>query len=437
MPQIKLKLRSEIALMIPRLAAEANQLKEPEARSRWMKLRKIVLSSKTIASACADCGVSVDFFNKWGKRLVKSRRLAGLFTKSKAPHRSPNKTKPRVEKQVLKIRRVEPYLGPERITDRAEKLYGLRVAPSTVFAILRRAKVVGKKIAEKLTKKHTKRYRRVLPGYLQMDFKYVPYKVEDRQYYQLSCVDHHSSWRLIRCYRYKSVESVLLFLKELKELCPFSIMEIQTDNDTAFTDKFSSRVGVTGEHELDLWCGKNGIEHRLIPVGVKELNGKVENTHKQDDREFFAMGYYITYESIALNMKGYNDRWNNQRATKALGWKTPAEVIYDAYVRVMAAMLLIKDDRNTALYRFTEAGSTYLPIPKPEKVVKKKIKTRTSKLVDQYLNYLEWADKNKYKCLIFTTPTISQNFSPFNLRRSKNHARKLYNRQDEVHLMSL
>ena len=84
---------------------------------------------------------------------------------------------------------------------------------------------------------------------------------------------------------------------------------------------------------MDRWCAKEGIGHRLIPVGVKELNGKVENTHKQDDREFFAMNDFSTYESIALGTEGYNERWNTQRATKALGWLTPAGVLEQAGVR--------------------------------------------------------------------------------------------------------
>lgn len=407
----KLKLKEHLRLMIPRLAVEANQLKDPEARSRWMRIKKIALSPKTIEYACAKEGVSVDFFNKWGIRLIKSKRLVGLFTKSRKPYRSPNKSKPRVEKTVLKIRRAEPYLGPERISDVAEKLFELAIAPSTVFNILRRAKVVGKKIAERLTKRHMKRYRRVLPGYLQMDFKYVPYKIEGKQFYQLSCVDHHSSWRLIRNYRNKDLESVMIFLKELINICPFPIIEIQTDNDASFTDKFTSKIGVTGEHEVDRWCLANDIRHRLIPVGVKELNGKVENTHKQDDREFFAMGDCQTYESIALNTKGYNERWNSQRATKTLGWKTPDEVIYEAYVKAIATMMFVQTDQNTAVYNMATDGTMYLPQPKTEKVVKPMNKTRKPSTVDKYLKYLEWADKNKLKCLSLGMPSISQNFS--------------------------
>ena len=411
MPLPKLKLRAELRLMIPRLAKEANQLKDPEARSRWMKLRKIALSMKSTDHACANAGVSTDWFRKWGNKLIKSRRLIGLFTKSRKPHRSPNKTKPRIEKQVLKIRRVEPYLGPERISDTAEKLFNLSVPPSTIFAILRRAKMVGKKIAEKLTKKHLKRYRRVLPGYLQMDFKYVPYLIEGKQFYQLSCVDHHSSWRLIRNYRHKSIIYVMKFLVELKEACPFAIMEIQTDNDAAFTDKFSSQMGVTDTHLVDVWCKANDIIHRLIPVGVKELNGKVENTHKQDDREFFAMNAFSTYESIALSTKGYSDRWNTQRATKALGWLTPAQTIEQAYVKVIAFMMFIKEEGHTSVYKLNQQGDAVMTVPKPEKLVQKKNKTRKVSAVDKYLNYLEWADQNKLKCLILGNPTISQTSS--------------------------
>ena len=171
MSQKKLKAKEELRLMIPRLAAEANQLKDHEARRRWMKLRKIALSAKSITSCCSDEGVSVDFFSKWARRLIKSRRLKSLFTQSRKPQRSPSKTRTAIEKKVLSIRRVEPYLGPLRIADMAERIFNILIPSSTVFNILRRAGVVSRKIAERLTKKHLKRYRRPFCGYLQMDFK--------------------------------------------------------------------------------------------------------------------------------------------------------------------------------------------------------------------------------------------------------------------------
>ena len=397
------QLRNQLRKLLPRFAKEANKIRDPEARSRWTKLRKISESPKSLAHACRFYGMSEDSYRKWGERLLKRPKAEALESKSRKPHRSPNKTKPRVEKAVLKIRRVEPYLGPDRLSNEAKKLYSLEVAPSTCFSILRRAKVVGKKIAAKLTKRHLRRYRRPLPGYLQMDFKYVPYLIDGKQYYQLSCVDHHSSWRLIRNYRRKDKNAVEAFLLELEENCPFPIVEIQTDNDTAFTDKFSSRMGVTGEHYLDLWCKSRGILHRLIPVAVKELNGKVENTHKQDDREFFAMNDFKTYESIELSTRGYSERWNSLRSTKALGYKTPNEVVLEAYAKALALHLIwnigsVNDLQPTAGW------------PVAQKKRPKKIRPRKPTSAERYLKYLEWADKKKLPAIL-TYPTMSQNFS--------------------------
>lgn len=396
------QLRNQLRKLLPRFAKESNKIVKPEARSRWMRLRKITQSTKSLAQACRFYGMSEDSYHKWGQRLLKNPRVEALESKSRKPHRSPNKTKPRVEKAILKIRRVEPYLGPDRLSNEAKKLFSLNVPPSTCFAILRRAKIVGKKIAAQLTKRHLKRYRRPLPGYLQMDFKYVPYLIQGKQYYQLSCIDHHSSWRLIRCYKFKSIASVKLFLAELEEVCPFPIVEIQTDNDKAFTDKFDSHgLGVTGQHELDRWCKDRGSAHRLIPVGVKELNGKVENTHKQDDREFFAMNDFKSYESIEISTRGYNDRWNSLRSTKALGYRTPNEVLEEAYIKALALHLiwgikLVSDLSPTA-------GGW--PAAQP-----KKNRTRKTSAVDKYLKYLEWADKKKLPAFL-TYPTMSQNFS--------------------------
>jgi hypothetical protein len=396
------QLRNSLRKVLLRFAQEANKIRDDEARSRWMKLRRITESTKSLAHACRFYGMSEDSYSKWGRRLLRHPVAESLKSKSRKPYRSPGKTKPRIEKIILKIRRVEPYLGPERITDTAMQIYNLKIAPSTVFAILRRAKVVGRKLAERLTKKHLKRYRRPLPGYLQMDFKYVPYLIEGKQYYQLSCIDHHSSWRLIRNYRYKSVKSVMSFLADLEASCPFNIVEIQTDNDKAFTDKYDTHgLGVTGQHELDRWCTKHGILHKLIPIKVKELNGKVENTHKQDDREFFAMNDFRTFDSIELGTRGYNDRWNSMRRTKVLGWKAPDEVLEDAVVRALALHLV------WGIKTLDQLEPTLGGWPNAQK---KKGRPRKASAVEKYLKYLEWTEKKKLS-ILFTYPLMSPNSS--------------------------
>ncbi len=404
------QLRKQLSKMLPKLSQEANKLRDPEARSRWMKIKKITQSTKSIAKACAFYGWSEDAFNKWGKRLIKGRSTKALFSKSRKPYRSPNQTARRKEKKVIQIRRADPSQGPERISDDLKRLFKMTVPVSTVHAILKRSGLITQVMAARLTKKHLRRYRRPLPGYLQMDFKYVPYPVDGKQYYQLSCVDHHSSWRLIRIYSDKSTKSVLHFLNELINQCPFPIFEIQTDNDTAFTDKFSSKVGVTGMHDMDVWCDLNKINHRLIPVGVKELNGKVENTHKQDDREFYAKGPFKNLEQIQKNSMGYNERWNYLRRTKALGFKSPVETLEQAFVKAIAFTQYFLTDKNKALYKMDKYGNSYLETNE-KKVQIKTIKTSKPSIVDRYLSYHEWEEGKKKLPAILAYPTMSQSFS--------------------------
>ena len=188
------RLRSQLRKIMPRLSAEANKLRDEEARSRWMRMRQITESTKPLARACAFYGWSEDSYLKWGARLCKQPRIESLFSRSRRPYRSRNKTKPRKEKKVLQIRRADPSLGPERISKDLERVFNMRVPPRTVYAILKRAKMVSMKLAERLTKKHLKRYRRPWPGYLQMDFKYVPYKVDGKQLYQLRLKHPFGVW---------------------------------------------------------------------------------------------------------------------------------------------------------------------------------------------------------------------------------------------------
>lgn len=130
------QLRKQLRLIMPKLSSEANKLRDVEARSRWMKLRKITESTKSLSKACMFYGWSEDSYQKWGERLRKQPRVRSLFAKSRKPYRSPNQTKPRKAKKVAQVRRSDPSLGPERISDDLQRHFEMQVAASTVYAIL-------------------------------------------------------------------------------------------------------------------------------------------------------------------------------------------------------------------------------------------------------------------------------------------------------------
>lgn len=404
--------RYRLRKLLPSLSSQARRISEPEVKSRFHRVKRVAESTKPVRRACRQEGLSHQSFYEWAKRLLKSKDVLSLRPRSRRPKRSPRQTPKRIAKRVIKLRTAEPFQGPERISRDLKNLYNLHCPPSTVFAVLRRAGLVGKEPSRRLTKKHMKRYRRPWPGYLQMDFKYVPYRINEQQYYQLSAVDHHSSWRFIRIYAEKSKTSVMAFLRELETQCPFKILQIQTDNDAAFTDKFSSQTGAaTGRHPMDLWCEQHGTEHKLIPVGQKELNGKVENTHKYDDREFFSQINPANLAQLSRFSIDYNRRWNEVRATKTLGWKTPNEVVWDAYVRAYVYLKLLQHQYQPQLpdlVAINDQGNLALPVVlEPQSV--RKIK-RPSSLI-RYLQYLDWEKNKNLKSALILPVAMSQNFS--------------------------
>ena len=379
-------LKRQLIGLLPELRTQAKKIKCEEARYRWYILLKVVESSRSVRAACAKEGVSEDFFRKWCKRLIQSQSVDSLRSIPRCPRRSPRKLK-RIWEERIRFRRESlPFEGCDRIAHNIFEVFNRQIAPSTVNKVLNRLGLICRRKAKKLTKKHLKRYRRPLPGYLQMDFKYVPFKVKDRQYYQLSCVDHHSSWRLIRIYEKKDLYAVECFLQDLERECPFAIMQIQTDNDLAFTHKFWKLImgfDPTFEHPLAEWCKENEVEQKLIPVGEKELNGKVENTHKQDDREFFSQINPQNLEHLQMLSIAYERRWNEQRKTRSLGRKTPLEAVEFAYVRVLCWFKIIGISLNNGVIK--------IPKLKTRKIKNRKRKT----IYDRYLQWME-EDAKKY-----------------------------------------
>ena len=404
------KLKAQLKVILPKLSEEANHHRDPDVKFRLYALKAIVGSTKNVKKACEARGVSTDFFNEWGGRLLRVRKLSSLKSRSRKPKTSPGQTRKRVEKKIRRLRVAEPAYGPERISFYLNFLYKITCAPSSVYNVLRRLGFVDKAKRKTRSKKHLKRYTRSTPGYLQMDIKYVPYLVEGKTYYEWNAVDHHSSWRLIRAYKDKSFKSLEAFLAELERVCPFIIIQLQTDNGVEFTDKYrvNSDGNPTGGHPLDVWCLKREIEHKLIPIGVKELNGKVENTHGFDDREFYSRYHqsFENYFSLERTMRGWNEHWNSSRHTAKLGWRTPDEVIEAAYIGYIV-FWLTWCDRHQPLAQLNAEGIFELSIPAAAPQARKAKKLKRLTAVDRYLGWMEGEEKKSLKSII-AVPAMSQ-----------------------------
>ena len=108
--------------------------------------------------------------------------------------------------------------------------------------------------------------------------------------------------------------------------------------------------------------------------------------------------------SLQIQTCAHNDRWNEQRKTKTLGWKTPWQTVIDAYVRSWA-YLNYMHDRFKGISECTHSEidqGRRDPCAENGSASAAVAKSRPKRLtyLDRYLQYVDWEDKQRLKMLI-------------------------------------
>lgn len=249
-----------------------------------LELVLLVIKLGNVSQACARLGFSRKFYYKWWKRLKAAKyELWGLEEHSRRPKRSPKQIAKKIEqaigwyaKRQYGSRMIQAMLSRE----------GSGVGKTTICHVLNDRRPPVKTRKNRL-KKHRKRYELAIPGQrFQLDVKYVPELVGGRQAYNYVIVDECTRWRYARAYDSLCEGTTVNFLESFMRHCPFPVHCIQTDNGQEFTYRLNP-IAQHLEHKMDRWCKANGIMHTLIPPGVKELNGKVERSHRIDEQYFY------------------------------------------------------------------------------------------------------------------------------------------------------
>jgi transposase InsO family protein len=161
-----------------------------------------------------------------------------------------------------------------------------------------------------------------------MDVKYSPMPVAGQTVYVYVAIDECTRWRYARAFPELNAHWTMEFLKELKQKFPFPIHTIQTDNGHEFTYKLLGK-GTNCEHPMGRWCEENHIVHRLIPPGVKELNGKVERSHRIDADYFYGVAPTKTLASFNRALERWIRQYNVDRPHKGLNYMTPSEKLVE------------------------------------------------------------------------------------------------------------
>ncbi len=293
------------------------------------------IKNKNQSYASRMYGYSLSSVKRWCKRYDGTWQ--SLVEKSHRPHSHPKRHTKKEERQIKKVFE-EKFLryGWDGVFDELVKKGYKRSYSGMVYAAKRMG--LGKELKKKKpARKQIRRYPELLvPGEkVQMDVKEVPFNClrgavlrDNKHLYQWTAIDECTRMRFVYAFEEHTPENTVKFLKMLAKAFPFKIQTIQTDNGTEFTYKF---ISDTRENPFDTELRKMGIEHILIPPRTPWHNGKVERSHRNDQRYFYDWETFRTIEELNEKLQKHLI-WSNNKTMRTLGRKSPMQLLKEKLV---------------------------------------------------------------------------------------------------------
>lgn len=283
----------------------------------------LAVKLESVSEAARREGISRQTLAKWKTRLERSDyELSSLRDRSRRPkRRSAKKIFPYLEKKIKRMRK-KMNLGALQIWMFLQQ-ENISVSLSTIQHVLNgRRKPLPR--AKKKRSTHKKRYELPIPGQrTQIDVKYGPMLANGTRPYVYVAIDECTRWRHARAYPQLNQFMTEHFLEQLQAKTPFPLQTLQTDNGFEFTFRLGN--GDPAQHKMKTWCEERGIRHRLIPPGVKELNGKVERSHRIDDEHFYWRAPLHSLKAFNGSLAQWISFYNRKRPHYGLHGLTPLQ----------------------------------------------------------------------------------------------------------------
>lgn len=298
-----------------------------KARKKQAVVKYAEKSRKSSASRMY--GVSLSSIKRWCKRYDGTWQ--SLLERSHRPNSHPKRHTAKEEKQIKNsFRKCYARYGWDGVySDLLRKKY-TRSFSGMVYAAKRMGLTEQKKPPKK--SREQRRYPELLePGEkVQIDVKEVPYNClrgktlrDGKHLYQWTAIDECTRMRFVYGFEEHTPENTVRFLAMVIKAFPFKIKTIQTDNGTEFTYKFISDERIS---PFDKVLNKLGIKHKLIPPRTPWHNGKVERSHRNDQRYFYDWETFRSVEELNEKLEKHLI-WSNNKTMRTLGRKSPIQLL--------------------------------------------------------------------------------------------------------------
>lgn len=275
-------------------------------------------------------GVSLSSVKRWCRRYDGSWQ--SLKEKSHRPNSHPRQHTAREEEIIREAVRQSYFRYGWEGAYMAAKEDGYSRSYSGFIYAAKRLGLCGGKQEKPNIRKIDRRYPEILvPGEkVQVDVKEVPYNClkgaarrDGKHLYQWTAIDECTRIRFVYGFEEHTPENSVKFFKMLQKIFPFKIQTIQTDNGTEFTYKYISDTELC---PFDIALKNAGVQHKLIPPRTPWHNGKVERSHRNDQRYFYNWEKFASVEDLNRKLKDHL-RWSNRKPMRTLGGKSPLDLL--------------------------------------------------------------------------------------------------------------
>lgn len=299
-----------------------------EARKRQAVVKLARRKGKSFAAE--KYGVSLSSVKRWDARY-DGKSWRSLMERSHRPHSHPRQHT-EAEEKIISVAFWKKYkrYGWDGVYEEAKANGYSRSLSGMIYAAKRL------ELVEKSRKKASVRYNRRYPELLvpgekvQIDVKEVPFCClrgdllrNNKHLYQWTAIDECTRLRFVYGFEEHTPENSVKFLRMLVKVFPFQIQTIQTDNGTEFTYKYISE---TEECPFDTELRTMGIKHKLIPPRTPWHNGKVERSHRNDQRYFYDWEQFRSVDDLNRKLAEHLI-WSNNKPMRTLGSKSPMELL--------------------------------------------------------------------------------------------------------------
>lgn len=229
-------------------------------------------------------------------------------------------------KLIRDMRRRNPELGMIELWHRLKKR-GYTRCPESLFRVMRKTGLFPQ---EKPNKTYTpKPYEQMTrPGErIQVDVKVVPRKCivdPELRLFQYTAIDEFTRLRFLAAYPEQSTYSSADFLHKLVEWYArrgIRVECVQTDNGFEFTNRFSNSSR-DKQTLFERTAAELGIRHKLIRPYTPRHNGKVERSHREDQKRFYSCHSFYSLDDFQKQLTVHLRRSNNFHM-RPLHWLSP------------------------------------------------------------------------------------------------------------------